>query len=648
MPFKTKLNLHVAWKAKVSDVPEKALKTKRGKSAPKIPTRSTNGEDRRHARLAPLQTGNFDHDGRAPINEPIADASHLELPASFASQMAELCDQIKQHDQRLALLADKIEMTCQTVFTVLEKAVPGAGEKIRYQALVARIRQLVRDRLPPDSTVLVVSKGDDDLVELGRCRGWHFPQDRQRKYPGYYPADSGSAIVQLEALRADGADYLLIPETSLWWLDHYAGLRRHLERYYERLPVVDKRCALFSLRGLAMIDETSAVNELDDVLDEFERRFDSMPNVLNWNSGIAIAKRHPHLSVFSPPVDDGGTLPYCDQTADIVVVGSPKPEVLAEARRVAKAAVAVAGGHGTGSGSGGTLRVEWLRQADAEALPSASIVIPSYNGIALTENCLRALAESLPRDFRGEIIVVDDCSTDDTAPRLEAWRKREPRLKVIRNLQNSGFVVTCNNGASAASGDIVILLNNDTLPQRGWLEPLLRLLRDCPDAGAVGGKLVYPDGRLQEAGGIVFCDGSAANFGKWEQAIDDPLFNYVREVDYVTGALIATRRDLFNELGQLDLRYRPIYYEETDYCFRLREHGYKVYYHPESVVIHLEGVTCGTDMSSGTKRYQAINREKFCERWGDALRRQPPPPARYDMSTWHELASPPSDMGGDA
>ncbi|HEY2148210.1 MAG TPA: glycosyltransferase family 2 protein, partial [Pirellulales bacterium] len=453
-----------------------------------------------------------------------------------------------------------------------------------------------------------------------------------------------------EALRAEGADYLLIPQSSLWWLDHYAGFRRHMERYYEHLPVADDRCALYSLKVSLSTDDKSAVEELDDVLDEFERRFDSVPNVLNWNSGIAVAKRHPHLSVFSPPVDDGATLPYCDQTADIVVVGSAKPEVLAEARRVATAAVVVAQSKGqtTGSSSAGSVRVEWLRQADAEPLPSASIVIPSYNGIELTENCLRALAESLPRDFRGEIIVVDDCSTDDTAPRLQAWRKREPRLKVIRNLQNSGFVVTCNNGAAAASGDVVILLNNDTLPQRGWIEPLLRLLRDKPDAGAVGGKLVYPDGRLQEAGGIVFSDGSAANFGKWQQAIDDPLFNYVREVDYVTGALIATRRELFNELGQLDLRYRPIYYEETDYCFRLREHGYKVYYHPESVVIHLEGVTCGTDMASGTKRYQAVNREKFRERWRDALRRQPPPPARYDMSTWHELASPPAEEGGAA
>jgi GT2 family glycosyltransferase len=637
---------------------EKAVKTKRGKPAAKIARPAKNDTGGRRARPLRSRIENVDTGIRPRLAEPVSDdaaetilqahaiASQLELQISFAARMSELCDRIKRHDDRLTLLAEKIETTQQTVLTVLEKAIPGTGEKIRYQALIGRIRQLVRDRLPADSTVLVVSKGDEDLLDLGRCRGWHFPQDRERKYPGYYPADSGSAIVQLEALRAQGADYLLIPQTSLWWLEHYGGFRRHLERFYERLPVADNRCALFSLRGLRSMDAGSSIKEFDDVLDEFERRFDRLPNVLDWNSGIGIAERHPHLAVFSPPADDGAALPYCDQTADIVAVCSAKSEVLAEARRVATAAVVIADGKGLASGC--NVRAQWLRQADAEPLPTASIVIPSYNGISLTENCLRALAESLPRDFRGEIIVVDDCSTDDTAPRLEACRKREPRLKVIRNLQNCGFVVTCNNGATAASGDVVILLNNDTLPQRGWLEPLLRLLRDRPDAGAVGGKLVYPDGRLQEAGGIVYSDGSTANFGKWQHALDDPLFNYVREVDYVTGALIATRRDLFNELGQLDTRYRPIYYEETDYCFRLRQQGYKIYYHPESVVIHLEGVTCGTDMSSGTKRYQAVNREKFRQRWRDALRRQPPPPPRYDMTTWHELASPLAEEGGDA
>src|SRR5260370_29389283 len=102
---------------------------------------------------------------------------------------------------------------------------------------------------------------------------------------------------------------------------------------------------------------------------------------------------------------------------------------------------------------------------------------------------------------------------------------------------------------------------------------------------------------------------------------------------------------MFNALGQLDTRYRPIYDEETDYCFRLRERGYKIYYQPESVVIHLEGVTCGTDPKSGSKRYQIVNQAKFKERWSDALRQQPPPPARFHMTTSHQFAPPPEQGG---
>src|SRR5206468_3712541 len=144
-----------------------------------------------------------------------------------------------------------------------------------------------------------------------------------------------------------------------------------------------------------------------------------------------------------------------------------------------------------------------------------------------------------------------------------------------------------------------------TLPTPGWLPPLLRTFVDRPDAGVVGGKLVFPDGRLQEAGGVVFSDGSAANFGKWDKYIDAPLYNFVREVDYVSGALLATPRDLFRRLGYFDTRFRPIYYEDTDYCFKVRDAGLRVYYQPESVVIHLEGSTSGIDSSKGDKRYQA-------------------------------------------
>src|SRR5207253_716882 len=137
------------------------------------------------------------------------------------------------------------------------------------------------------------------------------------------------------------------------------------------------------------------------------------------------------------------------------------------------------------------------------------------------------------------------------------------------------------------------------------------IFHDYPDAGAVGGKLIFPDGTLQEVGGIVFCDGSAANFGRGDDEIDALLYNFVREVDYCSGALLATRRTLFLDLGGFDTRYSPAYCEDSDYCFNLRENGYRVYYQPESAIIHLEGATAGTDVTRGVKRYQVLNNEKF-------------------------------------
>jgi GT2 family glycosyltransferase len=267
--------------------------------------------------------------------------------------------------------------------------------------------------------------------------------------------------------------------------------------------------------------------------------------------------------------------------------------------------------------------VHWRAPDARPALPTTSIVVPCHDGVAYTRACLASVLETLPRSFRGEIVVADDASEDGTETFLSELAATDARVRVVRGSTNVGFVASCNRAAGEATGEFLVFLNNDTVVQQGWLRPLLRTFRDFDDAGAVGGKLVYPDGRLQEAGGIVFSDGSAAKIGYGDHDVAAPAYAFVRPVDYCSGALLAVRRELFLELGGFDERYAFGFYEDTDLCLAIRERGLRVYYQPESVVVHVEGGTAGTDLSRGPKRHQVLNQARFAEKWATALERQP-------------------------
>lgn len=243
--------------------------------------------------------------------------------------------------------------------------------------------------------------------------------------------------------------------------------------------------------------------------------------------------------------------------------------------------------------------------------PQVSIVIPAYNHWDYTITCLKSISGNTEGDY--EVIVVDDASTDETPQVLS----RVKRLDIVTNRENMGFVESCNQGARAARGRYLLVLNNDTIVTENWLAPLLAAAaRD--DVGAVGPKLIYPDGTLQEAGGIIWNDGSGWNYGRGDDP-GRPEYNYVREVDYCSGAALLVKRQAFDEVGGFDSGFKPGYYEDTDLCFSLRDRGYKVMYQPRSVVVHFEGVTCGTDVSSGVKRHQELNRPKFVAKWRDVL-----------------------------
>ena len=243
--------------------------------------------------------------------------------------------------------------------------------------------------------------------------------------------------------------------------------------------------------------------------------------------------------------------------------------------------------------------------------PRVSIVIPAFAQHLHTFSCVKSIVAHTPPGSY-EVLVIDDCSADPVASALadvQGWH-------VLRNESNLGFVLSCNRGASAARGSIVVFLNNDTLVTPGWLDALVAPLADAT-VGLVGAKLIYPDGRLQEAGGIVWREG-ASNFGR----NDDPTrpeYNYLRDADYCSGACIAMCRQDFLALDGFDTHFAPGYYEDTDLAMRVRATGKRVVYQPAAAIVHFEGATAGTDADVGMKRYLAVNQPKFIERWRSVL-----------------------------
>jgi GT2 family glycosyltransferase len=254
--------------------------------------------------------------------------------------------------------------------------------------------------------------------------------------------------------------------------------------------------------------------------------------------------------------------------------------------------------------------------------PDVTVVMLTYNRWDLTRQALRLLAEVT--EPRYEVVIVDNASTDGTLAELE----RVGGARILRNPRNLGFGPANNQGAAMARSRYLLLLNSDAWVRPGWLEPLIELADADPGIAAVAPKLLYPDGRLQEAGSIVWRDARVRQYGDGDVP-NRPEYNFRRTVDYASAACLLVRRSAFVSVGGFDPRFAPVYYEDVDLCLALAARAGRVVYQPRSVVDHVRGASStGSVPSTRIER----NRQVLRARWRSVLDRRPPESWRVEPS----------------
>lgn len=224
--------------------------------------------------------------------------------------------------------------------------------------------------------------------------------------------------------------------------------------------------------------------------------------------------------------------------------------------------------------------------------PRLSILLVLYNRAELTFACLQSLRPRL-EEAEAEIVLVDNASRDDTGALLDRLRG----AKVIRNRANRGFSVGINQAAEAASGEFLLLLNNDTEVLGDSIGTALRFLGANGDVGAAGGRVMLLDGSLQEAGCTIWREANVLQHGRGANP-NAPEYSFQRDVDYCSAAFLMTRRDLFAKMGGLDTAFSPGYFEDLDYCVRLWRAGWRTVYLPDVIVLHYENASspCSTEL----------------------------------------------------
>ena len=244
--------------------------------------------------------------------------------------------------------------------------------------------------------------------------------------------------------------------------------------------------------------------------------------------------------------------------------------------------------------------------------PQVSIVIPVYNNDKLTVECLSSVLKHT-KGIPYEVIIINDGSAKQT----EEVLSQVENITYLRNPQNLGFLLSCNRAAERARGALLLILNNDVQVTQGWLSALVATFSDYENVGAVSPRVLFPNGRLQEAGSRIKQDAYSQLIGFWDDP-ELPRYNYLREVDYCSGVCLMVDRESFHELGGFDTDFAPAYYEDVDLCFRLRRAGKRIIYNPRSVVIHHLSATTITD-SSYKLQLAVRNAQKLAERWQEQI-----------------------------
>ena len=434
-----------------------------------------------------------------------------------------------------------------------------------------RVRRLVREKIARDRSIAVIGKAEPEWLRLEGRQTVQFPQLADGSYPGYPPGDSAAAIAHLEAIRANGADVLMVPAHSEWWLSHYGSFAQHLQRRYDLIASEAGVCLLFGLRRGERVSGPALL--VEDALLEADERLQRSAAVLDWGTGLDLAQRRDSRFVLKLSTTPG-SLPYLDDSIDIVVVDrSCAPAMAKEARRIASAALLVV--DATANRDRGGVEIEW--KVAATAAPAASPLIESADaaGVGIT-------AAALQKRLRSE-------------------------------------------GSAHA---LLVPARATLLP--GAIEALLRTLQACADAAIVTGKVFYRDGRLQSAGGIVLANGETVRFGDGEFTPGAPIFSFRRDVDVAPVGLVAIRRAMLEQLGGFDSRYERSEWAIADLCFRARARGWRTVFTPEAqLVLDIDPPAQGK-----SKRATHRDATEFRTQWQQELSGRAPALSRYGQSFW--------------